>query len=171
MKKCKACGREISETAPFCKYCGAKVENEPEAAVPHDEKKARMEAFTLELRELCDRMTAYYVDAYVDLEREGEGLRQKLPDLENQLQKCREELEKSQAENRALQEKLEESGRMIARLAAEKEELERENAELTAWFERESDENVTVPEVRRCPKCGADLEADAVFCGNCGARL
>ncbi len=169
MRYCPECGRELDDEVLFCKYCGVKLEKDESEELNTEEKKQDLEALSLELRKLCDRMTACYVDASVQLEQARASQQAEVQRLGEELRVLKEDLQRTKEKNAELEERLRQSEEANARLQAEKKELEGRLQQAEALIpdgESEADGWTGY-----CPGCGAPVEESSLFCGNCGLRL
>lgn len=180
MIKCAKCGCELSDTALFCRNCGESVKDLDALSRTDTEKsKDNLLGLSVQLRELCDKMTAEYVDAVKTLELKEAALRENIKSLETRLSALEEDLANERADNARLTQELNDSSVVNNRLFSEKMKLEEELAALRsaadktvmAMHETDSSQEPEAEEEYCCPQCGAAVAADAVFCGNCGSRL
>lgn len=152
MKTCAVCNRQINDTASFCRYCGSKVEQSDKTSVDPEKAQTDFKALSLELRQLCDKMTAQFVDTLIrcgqekeTLEAELERVRSELETTKKQLQEAKDDLAAARKQCEALSEEL------------------KQRSEAGDIHHEEMD--------RVCPNCGKPIEDDAVFCGFCGSKL
>lgn len=156
MIKCSKCGTELDDGALFCKECGAPVEDAPALTNPPEKAEATLVETSTQLRELCERMIAAYVDAQKALELKSAALEAKSAALEAKVAELETKLsgtegilkaelahsaqlsqqlgDSSLSNNRLLSEKasLEETvSRIQAELALRVDEIARRDAELT----------------------------------------
>lgn len=154
MKACRSCGKKISDDALFCKYCGAEAESNALSEADIVREKEELESLGLEMRGLCDRMTAAYVDAAVRLRRAEKANAGSESELRRRLSAVQQELEDEKAYSAELESKLRRAVDVIRQL-------------------KESDGSRAAAESRPtvCPRCGRPINRGATFCGNCGTRL
>ena len=154
MKNCKTCGKPISDEALFCKHCGAEQESAVQTADDTAAAKAAMDSLGLELRALCDRMTANYVDASARLRRTEEAYAAREKKQQEQIELLKNALEEEKAYSEQLVKKL-------TTLAGAYRQLK----------DRLDAAGAVRSEPPTCPRCGKKAEPGAAFCGNCGMRL
>lgn len=124
MIKCSKCGTELDDGALFCKECGAPVEDAPALTNPPEKAEATLVETSTQLRELCEKMIAAYVDAQKALELKSAALEAKVAELETKLSGTEAVLKAEQARSAQLSQQLGDSSLSNNRLLSEKAALE-----------------------------------------------
>lgn len=163
MSTCENCGAEIVDGMIFCKKCGAPARPESTDICDESEKLQKM---SLEVREACDRLLACYVTGITSMRLSIDAIQDnsaaQISALTEELRLANEKLCQMQSELAALQSE-------NVRLTAENQDLQNINLALTEHLQSTTAE--TTSEDGICPNCGEAVEANMLFCGNCGCKL
>lgn len=194
---CKNCGKEISETSVFCRFCGTPLEAKQNAPVSIEESQKAFEALSLKLKQTCDEMVTEFVsklngsevqltqlqktaetkDTEISRLKELLDAKEKsLEDSQKQLQKVKAELAEAKAQVKDLTDKISAQSILSANTEVEGEAMSQDDAKtVSIRSARSQDATQQLPTVSSsdsvCPRCGEPLEDGAVFCANCGNKV
>ena len=191
---CKNCGKEISESSVFCRFCGTPLEKKLNTAVPVEESQKEFEALSLKLKQTCDEMVTTFVSKLngtdvqlAELEKNAgtkdteigrlkellDSKEKSLADCQAQIQNLRTELNKANTRVKELTEKL--SSQSVQNNAADDDLNLGEAKTVSIRSVRAQENTLEIPVMSAsgavCPTCGEPLEEGAVFCANCGSKV
>lgn len=197
--KCPHCGTTLKDDAAFCKNCGAKV-NSTEMPRVKSLSCNEFEQQTHEVQKACESLLKAYCTGLEEKSVQIAVLAQEKEALETKIAEQAKEAELKilslQQENDSLKNAISRAVAEADALRKEVAQLHNRQEELSALASRtnaiggdntvsaEPQLNQAAPaekiesagtespvEKCQCPTCGAAIDNDMLFCGECGARL
>ena len=169
MSVCKKCGFSIPEGVLFCKKCGTPVQSIETNEMDVDLTIEELTKYSLEMRELSNRMIATYVKAVKKMELELDKVKieakSTISKLERKIREDEGEIRRYKVYVSELEEKAKEAETYTNQLIGEKAILEEENKGLLMKQSTQEQNAETF-----CSNCGELIEEGTLFCGNCGAK-